>query len=289
LRRQPLGNEVISARVFTGEVAATQIRDHLLPRITGPIDFVRTPKPVQWDTDGWYVDIASLEGRPISIELWFDNFATTDGRCLWAGFSSERKRPMRQLIKELPDFQPEKTLNDEDLGSDAEFSKLKQPLNKSLALKRVFENYSSGHSFFGIYDLTNSDVEATVGTRFLKDILRVTPGFQLDDGADDYRAVENRQIVARHLLRERNSELAKRCKVRDDYRCRICSSKFEDTYGDIGREFAEAHHRIPLSKIKGEIENTPVNLITVCANCHRMLHRMSGDPSDIKELTKRFH
>ena len=32
---------------------------------------------------------------------------------------------------------------------------------------------------------------------------------------------------------------------------------FEEIYGEFGKEFAEAHHIIPLSKLRGRVERSP--------------------------------
>jgi predicted HNH restriction endonuclease len=55
-------------------------------------------------------------------------------------------------------------------------------------------------------------------------------------------------------------------------------------YGKLGRTFAEAHHRVPLSQLKGKVLTELKDLVTVCSNCHRMLHRMDGKTNDLKKL-----
>jgi predicted HNH restriction endonuclease len=52
-----------------------------------------------------------------------------------------------------------------------------------------------------------------------------------------------------------------------------CGFDFFRTYGELGREFAECHHRVPLSLLAGVRETRLEDLAIVCANCHRMLHR----------------
>jgi 5-methylcytosine-specific restriction protein A len=64
----------------------------------------------------------------------------------------------------------------------------------------------------------------------------------------------------------------------------VCDDRFEDLYGNLGVEFAEAHHIVPLSKLSGMVKTSLEDLMSVCANCHRMLHRMSGKPNDIARL-----
>jgi 5-methylcytosine-specific restriction enzyme A len=57
-----------------------------------------------------------------------------------------------------------------------------------------------------------------------------------------------------------------------------------ERYGELGREFAEAHHVIPLRHLRSEKINSTDCLITVCANCRRMLHLMEGTADDIESL-----
>jgi hypothetical protein len=63
--------------------------------------------------------------------------------------------------------------------------------------------------------------------------------------------------------------------------------KFEKIFGEkIGKRFAEAHHLVPLSKLKHEIKTHLEDLITVCANCHRMLHKMNSERDDVQKLKR---
>lgn len=56
-----------------------------------------------------------------------------------------------------------------------------------------------------------------------------------------------------------------------------CGFDFQKTYGEIGREYAQVHHLIPLSKSPKEGRSTKLSdLAIVCANCHAMIHRKGG-------------
>jgi predicted HNH restriction endonuclease len=101
-----------------------------------------------------------------------------------------------------------------------------------------------------------------------------------------YPRTENRQMVRRHLTRERSIAVATECKIRDGYRCRVCSMTFTEVYGKIGHGFAEAHHIVPLHQLPTLVRSTPEDLVTVCSNCHRMLHKMSGKKEDIVVLQR---
>ena len=95
---------------------------------------------------------------------------------------------------------------------------------------------------------------------------------------DDKGFPEGKQILKKHLIRERNSEVIKLAKERFIQQhgrlfCEVCEFDFYDHYGDIGKDYIEGHHTKPVSEL-AENEETKVDEIAlVCANCHRMLHR----------------
>jgi predicted HNH restriction endonuclease len=106
---------------------------------------------------------------------------------------------------------------------------------------------------------------------FFEDVARSLPrATPEDDQRDVYPRCENRR-KASHLHRERSRLLATECKIQDKYVCQVCSHHSENPYGKIGREFAEAHHIIPLSQLRESVKTRLEDLATVCANCHRML------------------
>ena len=57
-----------------------------------------------------------------------------------------------------------------------------------------------------------------------------------------------------------------------------------DCRAKAGAEFAEAHHLKPLRRARRNEKTRLEDLVTVCANCHRMLHLMSGREHDLQEL-----
>jgi 5-methylcytosine-specific restriction protein A len=68
--------------------------------------------------------------------------------------------------------------------------------------------------------------------------------------------------------------------------CQICHFDFEQFYGDPGRGFIEVHHTTPISKIGTDYKINPtLDLITLCSNCHSVIHRRNP-PYTIDELKK---
>lgn len=93
---------------------------------------------------------------------------------------------------------------------------------------------------------------------------------------------EDLRLVRTHKRIERNQKLAKKAKAVLGYTCMVCEMDFPTVYGEIGKEYIEAHHLTPLSQLKGQKVALDVrkDFAVLCANCHRMIHR-SGMVDDI--------
>ena len=109
------------------------------------------------------------------------------------------------------------------------------------------------------------------------------------DREQDYVRVVNRHAVRQHLAREQDRLSVEHCLRRDQFRCQVCEMSFREVYGEIGSGFAEAHHVLPLTQLAESVAPSSHDLVTVCANCHRMLHRLAGEEGDIARLRRMFH
>ncbi|KQC06633.1 MAG: hypothetical protein APR62_01035 [Smithella sp. SDB] len=112
-------------------------------------------------------------------------------------------------------------------------------------------------------------------------------------GLNDYEGMypEGNENIKTHVMKERNTTLIKKAKElwskesNGDIICKVCGFSFRGYYGEIGDGFIEAHHIIPLSKLSGLNTTKISDLIPVCSNCHRMLHRNSDiAPEELKEI-----
>lgn len=60
--------------------------------------------------------------------------------------------------------------------------------------------------------------------------------------------------------------------------CYACGFNFKEVYGEHGKGFIEIHHIKPLSTLEKSVEINPkIDLVPLCANCHRMVHRIKDD------------
>jgi putative restriction endonuclease len=104
------------------------------------------------------------------------------------------------------------------------------------------------------------------------------------DSAEPFMASEGAAVLRTHLRRERSKLLIERFKSQlRSFACSVCGFDFGKTYGDLGRGFIEAHHLTPVAELEPRSKTTLEDLIAVCSNCHRMLHRSGGiSPQDLK-------
>lgn len=81
-----------------------------------------------------------------------------------------------------------------------------------------------------------------------------------------------------HKIRERNSKVVSVAKYNFKLKnghlfCEACNFDFEKKYGDLGADFIEAHHTIPVSQMKENHITSSEDFILLCSNCHRMIHK----------------
>jgi hypothetical protein len=108
-------------------------------------------------------------------------------------------------------------------------------------------------------------------------------------------ALEGAQVLRWHLERERNPLLVK--KKKDQFAavhngrlfCEICGFDFSRQYPAIlGDGFIEVHHLAPLSQAKQARRTTLEDLLLVCSNCHRMVHRSTDVDGNLQLLREHY-
>lgn len=106
-------------------------------------------------------------------------------------------------------------------------------------------------------------------------------------GREDYSEGKRRLRETSYFAR--NPKLVRDAKEKYGYVCQVCGFDYGKAYGELGEGYIEVHHLNPLSeRPETEEEQLSTNLdevMVVCANCHRMLHRKSPalDPAVVKE------
>lgn len=277
-----------------------------LSRRLGRMIRLRTELPLKEShSNGWRVELGSLGLGEPRLEVWYCEWAREGHRRIWYGLYAAQAEKLRKRVAVLPEsLRPVRRLSEKDMrpvtGSRSDYV-LKKPLAPGEYDRPLYEEYQEGgsdYAYYGAYDSAlpeNADNVLAIVARATGFFENVIKGRQPDaqsnqtDKEEDYARIENRQAVRQHLARERSRTLAAQCNRRDNYRCQVCEMTFREVYGDIGKAYAETHHIIPLSRLTDTVESSLGDLVTVCANCHRMLHRLDGEEGDMAKLRRMLH
>lgn len=95
---------------------------------------------------------------------------------------------------------------------------------------------------------------------------------------DEEEGNEGRLLSRVHRYRERDRNLVKRKKEKfiaqhSRLFCEACGFDFAKTYGEHGRDFIECHHTKPVSELSTNETTKLSELVMLCSNCHRIVHR----------------
>lgn len=110
---------------------------------------------------------------------------------------------------------------------------------------------------------------------------------EMDDEVESDDRKEGKVLYKYHRYRERNTKVIENkkkqfLKENGSLYCENCGFDYSKVYGKIGEGFIEAHHIVPLHKLDGETKTTEKDLILLCANCHRMIHKV--DDLDLNKI-----
>jgi len=164
--------------------------------------------------------------------------------------------------------------------------------------------YEAGHVLGTTYYQDNMPYEVDIArdlNRLIEGYLTLTfrggiePSIESKTGDEEVfiqgPLVETRRYRM-HKKIERNGAASKAAKKFHGYRCQACDLEFTEQYGEIGKDYIEAHHLKPISDLeegKAVEYDVKKDFAVLCANCHRMIHR-SNDPGNLdafKELLKK--
>lgn len=269
---------------------AKELQTNIVGRVHDPRLIVEPVIIYESDTFGWMTNVLRLKNIPGRLQIWLDLFPKI-GRPI---FSVCYKNGDLNRVKKVAQAFTNTSIKEPNLGirDCSPYRREGQVLAKPLPIryfgKPLVESYQS--KFFTFY---LPDKVAVNNRSTLKKTAKLTIRLIRSTASSlearsfkvrDYSAFENRAKVAQHLSRERSQKLALLAKTRDGFTCKVCGFNYAEMYGDIGRGFAEAHHLLPLSKLRTRIQTDLNDLITVCSNCHRMLHKMDGHPNDVSRL-----
>jgi len=86
------------------------------------------------------------------------------------------------------------------------------------------------------------------------------------------------------VRRERDPKLREDALAIHGLDCMACGFNFGKAYGPLGAGFIEVHHVVPLADVGKSVTDPATDLVVLCANCHRMVHREQGLCLSLDEL-----
>lgn len=213
----------------------------------------------------------------LALDLYFDpNRGSIDSR-------NQKVIELSEMINKLPIF-----------SDKPDEEKFRNPNGVSLKLSN-FLAIDPGHNGKGMESYSKLDEE--VFKEFVNDRERlrkvaqhIKEVVQSNDLLQKINEVENDENVLLdsvqegqvlyklHKYRERNSKIIKAKKdvvLKNTHRlaCEVCDFDFNEKYGPLGKDFIECHHTKPLADDLKDRVTSINDLVLVCSNCHRMLHR----------------
>ncbi|WP_164902820.1 HNH endonuclease [Rhizobium sp. WSM1325] len=145
---------------------------------------------------------------------------------------------------------------------------------------------SVGYHFSRPTELTNKQYEGI--KNYIKSYLSRPTAVDFEDGGD-IEFPEGGRTQKEHYRLERNPAVVKIAKANflrkhGRFFCEICSFDFATTYGSIGKTFIEAHHTVPVCEMPPGATTKPGDMILLCSNCHRMVHRIRPWQGSVNKL-----
>ncbi|MCM3020096.1 EVE domain-containing protein [Priestia megaterium] len=139
--------------------------------------------------------------------------------------------------------------------------------------KLKFEKVSSSSSIYLVEFLSSIDSEVLIEDLESEEIELYEP------------RVEGTLVTYYGRRYERDPINRKRAIEFHGLSCKVCGFNFEEVYGERGKDFIEVHHVKPLNTLEKEIVIYPErDLVPVCANCHRMIHRRRDNILTVRDL-----
>ena len=152
-------------------------------------------------------------------------------------------------------------------------------LFKALSEKPIFSTEELEHRFpeqLWSPQASGISVKEEIAEKLLSEILsNNTLGFKPLNPEAVRKYAEGRPKTLTIKTYDRSPGAREACIEHHGYNCAVCGFNFGKVYGSVGEGFIEVHHLQQIADQGEEYIIDPVkDLRPVCANCHRMLHKV---------------
>lgn len=167
-------------------------------------------------------------------------------------------------------------------------------LMNSLQEDKVYLFYRSEKkslfTYHGQVFLVESETRTTSPSRFLFSVSSKTLD-QVDQIIEDYNPEhfegekEGLKKLRLHVTYERKKNNRDAAIQIHGTTCKACNFNFNLKYGeDLAKSYIEIHHTTSITELNGKQIDPKVDLVPLCANCHRMAHRTKGKILTVEEI-----
>ncbi|QVW22065.1 HNH endonuclease [Pseudomonas hormoni] len=118
--------------------------------------------------------------------------------------------------------------------------------------------------------------------------------FRLTDVVQDFETrttgTEGKHISYFGVRYERSPKLRRQAIAIHGIKCKACDFDFEKAYGKHAKGFIHVHHVKPISEYEeDQVVDPATDLITLCANCHAVVHKKPGELLSVEQLKSILH
>jgi len=243
---------------------------------------------------GYYTKLLKPKQIDGAIYLWIDNYANHSRPKLSISYYNKSIEPILKIAKRLQNLDSTLKINLKWF-SDAKPNEfiLQKPLSLKYFNKFIIENFEDENYLTVVLaDNLNSSLNKKGLVKNIIKFINILTGTILITStkkATNVKVRENDKILATHIRRERNLKYRADRKIKDNYTCQVCGFNRTRKLGPIGSAALEVHHLTPLSQSEKRVYSGINDLITVCANCHKMIHKMGGSKTAFTLLKRKYY
>jgi len=156
------------------------------------------------------------------------------------------------------------------------------------------DHHHSPFTYFGEVWLAHSTLHQDRPSRFvfstmrstiltLRDLSTDSSSWNQDAFTPDH---EGRKRLVVHITYERSPRNRAKAIEIHGTACMCCGFDFDRFYGsELAKSYIEIHHTRSITQIDGPVDPR-TDLVPLCSNCHRMVHRKRGEILSVDELRK---
>lgn len=242
--------------------------------------FIKNSKKDNWTKLNNNLDEYTNEELNVSNHVTYREMPSIDSLLLIADECNTYGLDGDQLIQNIRTWRGTSFVEVELIG--VIFETVNASLNQGISTRLISEGDASNNLMNEIQKTLDSLIQSDLESTIQSDIYAedVENGKGLNDLIKEGRAgyYYGKKYERNPINRKRAIEI-------HGLVCKACDFDFEKFYGEHGKNFIEIHHIKPLSTLDEEMVIDPeYDLVPLCSNCHRMVHRKKENVLSVEEL-----